>query len=1070
MPDVFDLQAHLTMDTSEFEKAMREAAQSGADLARGFEADAKSLEEMKAELERLQKELNQSNEATEDMTKALDETTEAVEEVTESTEDMRKETEKAAESTEEMADEVKDLRKRLDDVTDQYKKSEEKVEQLRKELEKTAKECGENADETKELSKKLDEAEKESRELKEEVDKLQAEYEDTTKSTGEFADATKGVADAADESESSLSGFAEFLKNGLGAAIEASIGLFAAAGAAVVAYTKQAYDAYSSYEQLSGGVDTLFGDASDTVMENANKAWKTTGQSKNEYLEMVTGFSASLLQATGRGEQQDIDQLQKTLDEKYEQTKKAWEKQIKLADSSQKDLLRDQRDADLKRLKEANEAAVKEAEAANAYSVSTAESRQRAAELADLAARDMSDNANKMGTDMESIKNAYQGFAKGNFTMLDNLKLGYGGTKEEMERLLDKAEQLTGKTFAISSFADITEAIHAVQEELYISGLSAEEAAQAVADGVLTDEEAYIKLGTTAKEAGDTVEGSTKAMAALWENLKNDVASGDVEAITKTIEELAGSAETYISNAMPLIENILNGISILVEKAAPVLAEKIPELISNLLPPMLKATVQLLRSAAEALPGLITSLVPAVMGALEDIVAELPDVVPKIIESIGNALISAIDLLENPIENIILDLGEMLRESLPVLIKVIMGLVTSLSGTLGGIIEYLLPEISELVVEIIRAFADMFKSEDTTVAAEAMLGLIKSIGDALVESTEILFDELLPVVFDLLGAFSDYIEANREELGGDLLEALWSLLKGVLGLLADLGLVLISAIILEFGTVILTLLKNIYEPIWGAIIDFFKTVWGAELDFLKDVISGIADFFMNIGESLYNWVEERKEKAKEFFSGILDTIKEYFGYFVEGIVTLKDDAAQKVQDIVDTIKGKITGMIDTAKEWGKDLIENFVGGIKDNIPDVSGAMSTFADKVGEYIHFSEPDKGALSNFHTFAPDMMKLFAEGIKDNASLVYDEINALTTGISNDFTADVPSERSGYATAASNGGVVINIYNTWEGLKLASEFDVEEMSDRAIERMSERLAELDIFSNRAYGRVVMP
>ena len=204
------------------------------------------------------------------------------------------------------------------------------------------------------------------------------------------------------------------------AAKAAAVG-FGAAAAAVAAVRKSALNAYADYEQLVGGVETLFGNASDKVLQNANRAFQTAGLSANEYMETVTSFSASLLQSVGKD------------------TKKA-------------------------------------------------------AEYADQALVDMSDNANKMGSNMQDIQNAYQGFAKQNYTMLDNLKLGYGGTKEEMERLIadaNKVKQANGEMadLSIDSFADITEAIHIVQTEMGITG-------------------------TTAKEASTTIQGSVGMMKA----------------------------------------------------------------------------------------------------------------------------------------------------------------------------------------------------------------------------------------------------------------------------------------------------------------------------------------------------------------------------------------------------------------------------------------------------------------------------------------------------------------------------------------------------------------------------
>ena len=215
------------------------------------------------------------------------------------------------------------------------------------------------------------------------------------------------VSDAVSDAQSTANKGASGISNALGkiGGVAKTVGKVTAVGlgvasTAVVALGKSAIGAYANYEQLVGGVETLFKDSADTVIKNASKAYRTAGLSANEYMETVTSFSASLLQSLG-------------------------------GDTV------------------------------------------KASEMADMAITDMSDNANKMGTSMEMIQNAYNGFAKQNFTMLDNLKLGYGGTKEEMQRLLADAEKLSGIHYDISSFSDITEAIHVIQTELDITGTTA---------------------------------------------------------------------------------------------------------------------------------------------------------------------------------------------------------------------------------------------------------------------------------------------------------------------------------------------------------------------------------------------------------------------------------------------------------------------------------------------------------------------------------------------------------------------------------------------------------------------
>ena len=252
--------------------------------------------------------------------------------------------------------------------------------------------------------------------------------------------------------------------------------------------------AYANYEQLVGGVETLFEESSDMVQAYAKNAYKTAGLSANSYMETVTSFSASLLQSLG-------------------------------GDT------------------------------------------EKAARYADMAITDMSDNANKMGTSMESIQYAYQGFAKQNYTMLDNLKLGFGGTKSEMLRLLATADEINAKQgkytkYSIDNLSDVYEAIHVVQGELGITG-------------------------TTAKEASTTIQGAFNAMKASWENLL--VALADPEADFSAIfGEMVDSASTLLANAIPILGNLLGEMII-----------KLPEAIEQLAPVLLDAIVRLMLKVGE---------------------------------------------------------------------------------------------------------------------------------------------------------------------------------------------------------------------------------------------------------------------------------------------------------------------------------------------------------------------------------------------------------------------------------------------------------------------------------------
>ena len=371
-------------------------------------------------------------------------------------------------------------------------------------------------------------------------------------------------------------------KIGGGLKTAAAVGTAAitAAAGAVSMLTKQAVANYGEYQQLVGGVETLFGESADVVQGYAERAFQTAGLSANQYMETVTSFSASLLQSLN-------------------------------GDTA------------------------------------------KAAELGNVAITDMADNANKMGTSMESIQNAYQGFAKQNYTMLDNLKLGYGGTKSEMERLIQEANRLReiqglNADLTIDSYADIVEAIHTVQTEMGISGLTAEEAAAMVEAGVLTEEEAYERLGTTAKEASGTITGSMSAVKGAWQNLLTGLARPDAD-LGKLIDDVVDNAVVAFGNLLPAVEQALTGIGRLVEKIGPVIAEKLPGIINDVLPSLLASAYSLVNSIVANLPTIIQSIVDAVVTMLPiliqggiqliaGVVAALPEIIAALIAAIPDIL------------------------------------------------------------------------------------------------------------------------------------------------------------------------------------------------------------------------------------------------------------------------------------------------------------------------------------------------------------------------------------------------------------------------------------------------
>lgn len=356
-----------------------------------------------------------------------------------------------------------------------------------------------------------------------------------------------GVDSGFSETGQKADALASKLKGGLATAAKVGGAAVIAASGAVLALTKQAIDNYGEYEQLVGGVETLFKQSADAVMGYAENAYKTAGMSANEYMTTVTSFSASLLQSMG-------------------------------GDTA------------------------------------------AAAEKANLAITDMSDNANKMGSSMESIQNAYSGFAKQNYTMLDNLKLGYGGTKEEMQRLIDDANALNAAqgnytNYTIDSYADVVDAIHTVQTEMGITG-------------------------TTQLEAATTIQGSISSMKAAYENFVTGLGDENAD-IAELATNLIDSAVTVAENILPVVERVLENIGVAVQEKGPEMIEKFVSYAIDKLPDIIKLGIQMVIALVKGLAQNFPQLVTGVLDMVATIIKTLVDSIPDIIE-IGKDIVRGV--------------------------------------------------------------------------------------------------------------------------------------------------------------------------------------------------------------------------------------------------------------------------------------------------------------------------------------------------------------------------------------------------------------------------------------------
>ena len=479
-----------------------------------------------------------------------------------------------------------------------------------------------------------------------------------------------------------------------GLALKGTVAALGAAATGIAALTKSAVENYAEYEQLVGGVETLFKDSSAKVLEYANSAYKTAGLSANDYMETVTSFSASLLQSLG-------------------------------GDT------------------------------------------EKAAEIGNMAVIDMSDNANKMGSSMESIQNAYAGFAKQNYTMLDNLKLGYGGTKEEMQRLIDDANALNAAqgnltNYSIESYADIVSAIHDVQTEMGITG-------------------------TTAQEAATTIQGSLSSTKAAWDNWLTG--TGSIDALVETIVNSAGLLADAIGKILP---NLTSGISQLISQLAP----EIPPLINQLLPSIINSIVTLISSFGSQLPAILATILPVIT-----------QTAPQVINTLITALISSLPIIVSSALQLILALATGITQSLPELIpaivEVVLQIVTTLIENIELLVDAAIALISALAEGLIAALPILIEQAPTIIAK-------------LVQELVAVAPQLLLAAAEIITTLVSGIADNLFELGKSAGEIITTIVDGI-GEMWDS--------IINVGSQVVDKIKEGISNAWEGLKSWFNGLW-----------------------------------------------------------------------------------------------------------------------------------------------------------------------------------------------------------------------------------------------------
>lgn len=604
-----------------------------------------------------------------------------------------------------------------------------------------------------------------------------------------------------------------------------AVGMTAAA-VAVGGLVGKSVQSYADYEQLVGGVETLFGaggqsieeyaksvgksvdeasaeyeklmKAQDSVFANAEAAYATAGMSANEYMETVTGFSASLIQSVG-------------------------------GDT------------------------------------------EKAAEKANMALIDMSDNANKMGSNMEDIKNAYGGFAKQNYTMLDNLKLGYGGTQEEMKRLLADAQAISGVKYDISSYADVVDAIHVIQDEMGIAG-------------------------TTAKEASSTISGSLSSMKAAWSNVVTAIASDELP-FDEYLDKFIDSVATFGENIIPRIEIALQGVVKLVERLAPLIIEKIPGLISTLLPAIIQAATGIIQSLVNAFPQIIsalTAILPDLISGLETIINALIEALPGIMQALVSALPTIIPLLINGLVSIILticnNLMPIIQPIIDYLPEIIIAIVDALIANLPALIEglvtlivALVEAIPEIILPLVEAAPEIITAivEGLIAAAPLLIDGFVQIWNAVNIALDVTINGIIDFILGLWDSVKEFLKPILQSIG-DTIKNTWESVK-------------------NFISSVIEAIKNVISSVWNAIKSTTSAVWNG----IKSTISGVWE---GIKSTVSNVVNSVKSTISSVWNTIKSTTTTIWNGVKTAITTPIETAKNTIKNIVDTIKGFFSGM------------------------------------------------------------------------------------------------------------------------------------------------------------------
>ena len=638
--------------------------------------------------------------------------------------------------------------------------------------------------------------------------------------------ANKEIDETTDKAEKSSGKIGAAFKKIGTLTVKAMTAATAAAATGIAAITKAAVSGFGDYEQLVGGVETLFKDSAGKVQTYADNAYKTAGLSANKYMETVTSFSASLLQGLG-------------------------------GDTA------------------------------------------KAADIADLAITDMADNANKMGTSMESIQDAYQGFAKQNYTMLDNLKLGYGGTQTEMIRLINDSGILKEKIDSLDNvtFDQMILAIHEIQNNLGITG-------------------------TTALEASTTIQGSIASAKSAWENFLVGLAAGDQD-MKQLTQNLGNSILTVGDNLIPRIQTTLESIGTLIETIVPPILQKLPSMLMQILPSLLSSAVSMVKAIGSTL-----------LTALQNNLPQMMQSGANLINKLGEGIKNNLPNLINRALDIILNLTTILKDNAPQLIQSGLNLIVNLAKGLMDSLPSLIAKVPTIVSNIASIINDNAPKLLAT-AGKLILTLAKGLIQAIPTLVSNI-PKIIKAVVDVLLAF------NWLKIGKQIITFLKNGIVGAIGFVKTAGTKVKDTIV----NVIKTLPKRLFDLGKQAISKLvsiikhtanLKSAANAIVTEIAGVIGKLPGKMLSIGKNLvkglWNGIGNVKDwvlsKIKGFGKSILDGIKSFFGIHSPSTVMEKQVGKNLALGVVSGLEKSKKAVLNASKKnLGKSIANGLVSGIE----------------------------------------------------------------------------------------------------------------------------------------------